>query len=132
MIEAKNLRIGNFVAEILVDGISNCNRQVLDTEEDFPICKISGKDIYDLSRKRRPKSPYIDVTEIPITIEWVERFSFKWSKYYDWWSHKNPYILLNKDFSLKEEPYSTKIKPKYVHELQNIFYWLTGSELELK
>ena len=109
--EAKELRIGNYVD--LYGTMATVRR-------------------FDFN-DRAPSGLAVDESKpIPITEDWLIKLGFKWSKMYNWWRFKNPYILLNKDFSLKEKPFGIEIKCEYVHELQNLFFALTGIELKIK
>lgn len=75
---------------------------------------------------------------IPITEEWLRKFGFEYEKQtvggYERWEIKSPkggkIKFLDKKFTWDAGEYSTYIL--YVHELQNIYFALTGKELELK
>lgn len=145
MIDIKELRVGNYVAEILVDGIENMNTHSVNTDEDFPIIQITAKDIFRLSKKRKPKFPYIDIAAIPLTEEWLLNFGFEKRdiKHGDGSVSMGVYInnpiiiIIDEDFIVCRSRPDNKSKwnyinsVKYLHQLQNLFYCLSGKELEL-
>lgn len=73
-----------------------------------------------------------DLFGIPLTEEWMVRFGFKKDGFYnsaERWICR--YILLfkgNGHFILCDYPLTTI---KYVHQLQNLYFALTGSELTI-
>lgn len=83
-------------------------------------------------------------TPIKLTEEWLERLGFKMEViedgtgyYYNLKLSGDKYcdlslISLNKNGVIKValHPYETMFAYKYVHELQNVFYAVTGAELE--
>lgn len=75
---------------------------------------------------------------IPLTEEWLIKFGFEWDK-----SQKDYYINIEEDnqicINLKEQVFyigcgfewgAVKGKSKYVHQLQNLYFALTGEELK--
>ena len=124
--EAKNLRIGNLLhyQEQIVQVMATSNHvNKWDLELGY------FKDSIGFQRK------IDDVKRIPLTEEWLIRLGFD---------------LVVKEgnqgefrvYQLNEITYNTNhgwwwrhqltVQPKYVHELQNLFFALTGRELELK
>jgi hypothetical protein len=118
--EAKNLRIGNFVSD-------------LNASDSF-FAKVKKLD-YSRCYYGQFHSAYSDLKPIPITEEWLIKFGFN---------------LVVKEgnqgefrvYQLNEITYNTNhgwwwrhqltVQPKYVHELQNLFFAIIGTELELK
>jgi hypothetical protein len=79
-----------------------------------------------------PKFNLRDLSEISITDEWLIKFGFE---IFPWrWVKKSKSdfgIRLNiKTYSYEVEG-NTAVKLEYVHQLQNLYFVLTGEELEL-
>ena len=98
--------------------------------------KESSVNISDLGRNMRVIVQYEYVSPIPITPEWLERFGFKkhlaFEKRID---EKNSiaYSVPNTLTSIYTMGALVQFcHIKYVHQLQNLFYALTGGELTLK
>lgn len=82
---------------------------------------------------------------IPLTPEWLEKFGFK-SDLEDWYyitTVKDQYLASNphgvylsntdpEDESKHADEFSVKLDIRYVHQLQNLYFALTGSELQVK
>lgn len=115
--KSNELRIGNLIL-IAYAGIEGKEWRIYPT-------KIS--DIIDI--EWHPD----DYRPIPLTNEWLVKLGFKWSDKYCLWTIENPlYFPLRSDFSLVIFRRGIKIKPDYVHELQNLYFALTGEELTIK
>lgn len=119
--DARELRIGNWVLEKqnkLLGEIFNITRTT---------CRIFvDNELEDL------KPSLEDIEPIPLTEEWLEMFGFKM----DWHiSHKDEYFCMfqegDKYYYTADEHHWTSEPFKHVHQLQNLFYALTGKELEL-
>lgn len=81
---------------------------------------------------------------IPITPEWLERMGFEkddsgvemsHEDYCEWYEKLFPIIgwlvqSSSKEYLFDEETDTLRIK--YVHQLQNLYYALTGTELDIK
>lgn len=72
---------------------------------------------------------------IPITPEWLERLGFEkmppknhWEEYWD----KGILRLYITDGKISPIAVIHSKKPKYVHQLQNLYHALTGEELTIK
>ena len=124
MIQAKEFRIGNLV-------------HIVDPLAGFVEAEISAGAICDISEMERlgKPMPYIP---IELTEEWLLRFGFQKDK-----KGRLQYFCLFDEnlvvkFTLMTIDFSTikangcKLDVKYVHQLQNLFYALTGQELEIK
>jgi hypothetical protein len=140
----QELRIGNYVY-----GVSDRIEQVIQLSE----TKVTT----DIIKINAPMEIGLDdISPIPLTEEWLLKFGFKVK---DRKSHLNTYIfyiptfeidycLFYADFRLDyglyveytDSPFSEddeKLYPitfgiKYVHQLQNLLYSLTGEELTIK
>lgn len=79
-----------------------------------------------------------DVEPIPLTEEWLLKFGFEKKPMYG--KHNRYFFIKNKLYYCQHDFYSfvysnnsLEIKePKYVHQLQNLYFALTGEELTLK
>jgi len=118
--EAKNLRIGNFISDA--------------NASDSFFAQVKKLD-YSRCYYGQFHSAYSDLKPIPISEEWLIKFGF---------------VLVVKQgnqgefrvYQLNEITYNTNhgwwwkhhltVQPKYIHELQNLFFAITGTELELK
>ena len=126
--KASELRIGNLVFFISkyeffeVTDISSYNN-TLSSEE---YCR-------DLS----------EFQPIPLTEEWLVKFGFEKddngseieSDYFQWYEMDFPLIGLLVQSDCKEYVFdenSDTLRIKYVHQLQNLYFALTGEELTLK
>jgi hypothetical protein len=122
MIEVRELRIGNWVDE---DG-KHINVYAID-EDGVNGC-VNPNDGLEIE--------YIDAQPIPLTAEWLERLGFEKKAggiSYD----KVKLSLYIGDTILSEESGRTYFNswailehtPKFVHQLQNLYFVLTGEEL---
>lgn len=112
---AKELRVGNLVNTTTAGNV--CNTLV-------PIEIIDGT--------------YIDNAEwffpIPLTTEWLERFGFDVGN--NFYFTRGDFDISYIDDDIIYERYtvrwqkSVSIKIQYVHQLQNLYFALTGEELE--
>lgn len=125
--DAKELRIGNHVKAI--NRIEEIGVSTFQNLEDF-----IENDIY------KP---------IPLTEEWLEKFGFerysnqaykslKWTLddtgfVSDWFYLKRTHINTNGIFTVEAFKFGSKLRRlDYVHQLQNLYFALTGEELEIK
>jgi len=123
--EINELRIGNYVwdnysGEMIVAGI-NLNNIFIRKNKNTPSGEIEIKFI-------KP---------IPLTEECLIKFGFKqWGTYKHLWKIKNihGFTIIKEsenEYFLNEYPYYRFINNpmKYVHQLQNLYFALTGKEL---
>ena len=121
--EAKELRIGNWIN---VTFSSIVKQQVVD-------CMCDS-----VNTKCHESLPFDFIEPIPLTEEWLLKFGFiKRNEYeFDFWQNsmwklkeykKKKYYIL---FHCSDEVDCTLIK--YVHQLQNLYFALTGEELQIK
>ena len=117
--KAQELRIGNLIKVI-------SSKQTFDSY----ITQAKG---YDIVRIEEKSFTYWNYEPIPLTEEWLLKFGFR---------TEEPYSFELDDISINTKRelmwIFTKCKnnvelefPKYVHELQNIYFALTNNELEI-
>ena len=126
MIESKELRIGNYVHE-----------------KDYglrKVVKIDNRDGHDnLYRDAYGDASGGIIKPIPLTEEWLVKFGIltfkdisndkdKGSIYFD--SDTNSFYIYSGMGSY--ESYGFEVKCEYVHQLQNLYFALTGEELTIK
>jgi len=69
-----------------------------------------------------------EVSGIPLTEEWLKKID--WNGYI--YLHFNSYFSMDTSGHIYYRSDYTGINVSYVHELQNLYFALTGTELELK
>jgi hypothetical protein len=112
--EAKDLRIGNYYLDI------NDN-----------LSEISGYELWQMTTKENKGNLGImEYQPIPLTEDWLLKFGFE-----GWDLGKYTIILTNGNFfdfqnGLEGVPIAKNIK--HVHQLQNLYFALTGEELKIK
>tara|TARA_R110000868_G_scaffold256359_2_gene513078 strand:+ start:510 stop:872 length:363 start_codon:yes stop_codon:yes gene_type:complete len=117
----KELRLGNWVNFKFSDSNSNvmiCHNDLKNFERNIRIGEFNN--IY------KP---------IPLTEEWLLRFGFRDLGYGEW--EKGDIILDNEYtdkgiWNIRETVSHLSIDVKYVHQLQNLYFALTGEELTIK
>jgi hypothetical protein len=67
---------------------------------------------------------------IPINSEWADKFGFKCIFTHDDHHYYNGFLALDRDFQPFD--YDIKYEIEYVHQLQNLYYAITGCELTIK
>lgn len=67
---------------------------------------------------------------IPLTYEWLERFGWVKSKDRSYFWHDSNFTLWFNDNGLFIESVGGKLYIKQVHQLQNLYFALTGEELQ--
>ncbi len=130
MINIKELRLGNLVY------IINRNSEVhLPNEIPFKVLTI-GLDVECLMYKINPvtvekwnKYYYKDLSPIPLTEEWLLKFGFKQKNGIKCWVNEDVEICFE-TLANYYRLYPRTNKIKYVHQLQNLYFALTGSELQ--
>ena len=127
--EAKNFRVGNFVEQPnRIGKVSEVWQEAL---------RLEGyNNAYD----------YIHTKPIPLTKEWIDKFGFDDSEYKDGYTGVEFRTNMTMDFVLTkpkimgewQDYYAYDLGQhrfvglQYVHELQNLFFAITTTELELK
>ena len=112
------LRIGNLIFQSgQITTIENISRSINDWE------RVNNKRLFDCA-------------PIPITEEWLLRFGFtKHSTNPFWFRKKQICISLVGAIELISwdmQVFKIDSKAEYIHELQNLYFALTGEELTLK
>lgn len=151
MIEARELRIGNLIYTEEEDGSMDVS-EVIEFKSDLSMYINEGELIG--KRQKRTEdytwvSPSCPKKPIPLTEEWLVRFGFEKIKSHDFGDYEyhkfingSEYLVWFTDYSIsiggsraeisKGLCYSSDCIIKYVHQLQNLYFALTGQELELK
>jgi len=122
MIKANELRIGNLLNYDTSEG------DVVVITTDFGTMQWATVD---------PKGFNLVHSPIPLTEDWLVKLGFEktmtWTYTIDLLgSLKLVYYLGEKGWSLGFKNYSDFSNLKYLHELQNLYFALTGKELEMK
>lgn len=137
--EAKHLRIGNYIQDVNHPE-RECIVFRLTSGCDYSIAYSYNKAFEDSYAHQRMDA----LQPIPLTEDWLLRFGFDKetrvgeNKYY-----KDRYLIENGISQFFDNGYSFRITTdnqnsthaasvKYVHQLQNLYFALTGTELELK
>ena len=131
--EVRELRIGNYLeSKVDYDGwgfaVSKGNY--------FSIKEFNGNYLHKWSDMGASGSFSLDdAIPIPLTEEWLLKFGFVSNPYQDIYYIKNGdnsfVIDINKTRG-KLELFWKHIDLKYVHQLQNLYFALTGEELTIK
>ena len=118
--KAQELRIGNYVKLFL-------------NHEDYDVIQIKIDDLYYINQKNGIYEP------IPLTEEWLEKFGYEWSIFHQAWHRLGFVFDLSERGVMGYYMHMTKrnneiVCPEiiYVHQLQNLYFALTGEELILK
>jgi len=109
--KATELRIGNLVGSY-------------NKGEEDRVLTINAQNI--LVEAKANKQGYTRYRPIPLTEEWLLKFGFERNKYALTSFIKNDVIISTDKFI-----YMSRTKLKYVHQLQNLYFALTGEELKL-
>lgn len=112
MIQANELRIGNWVYQ--------------NQRNDF--VRIDGGDIWNIQSNIITEK---DIKPIPLTPEILEKAGFKESLISKDYIYKG-FMMLHKTEGYMCSPFDFMKKVTYVHELQNLYFALTGEELNIE
>ena len=126
--KASELRIGNYI-------------KLMYNYEDFETLQVTLVDISDIEKKNGDFEP------IPLTEEWLYKFGFvdidKRDHDYNTYTDSNHDYYLQSDVRRKDGKYTildnsfddlrdfTMVDIGYVHQLQNMYFALTGEELTI-
>ncbi len=137
--KASELRIGNYVDMINRNGVVHLPYRV-----ELKVLTISGNSIEYLPMDKNPaqvekwSNQWIgDICEIPITEQWLLKFGFVKDDTYPnaiFESKNEDLFAIQADKSKWHHIWdgSYTVAPmEYVHQLQNLYFALTGNELEL-
>ena len=124
--KANELRIGNYVNVFL-------------NNVDYNTIQIKVDDLYYIIQKNGVYEP------IPLTKEWLEKFGFKYTSSnnsYLTYTKSNYYLQMdvrkaNNKWKIFDDVISdlvefAKVDITHVHQLQNLYFALTGKELTIK
>lgn len=118
----QELRLGNLVIRM----------DAMNLPFTMPVCRIDGDGFVALSAGSHSVSCTMkELSPIPITPEWLERAGF--TEQANAWNGPNKEFDFGL-FAYEGDPYtynSCECNPKveYVHQLQNLYFVLTGEEL---
>lgn len=127
MIQANELRVGNYILKSLKSGQGRKIESKTGCQDIVRIFENTGSFNYE---------------PITLTENWLLRFGFeKKVNNFGQWFNKGVYLLeyqfISDSYTLrksinKDESILLNDKVKYVHQLQNLYFALTGTELTLK
>lgn len=129
--EAKNLRIGNFVKD---RGNKVIRIDFMEYQESGYSTKF-GQRMFLGNEEVHSMTEYTDYAiPIEITEEWLSKLGFTRDNETDYrWYLLDKSIAYDADDNFIRIAYSWEFgKRKYVHELQNLFFVLTGNELSIE
>ena len=126
--KANELRIGNYI-------------KLMFNYEDYELLQVTSDELVDVDKKRADYEP------IPLTEEWLYKFGFKdiekSDNDYITYTDSNHDYYLQLDVRRRDGKYTildnsfddlrdfSMVDISYVHQLQNIYFVLTGEELTL-
>lgn len=121
--KANELRIGNLVNYRVRDNLDPRKEWLQYTQIDWQDLRILSHNMGD------------GFEPIEITKDWLHRLGFEYNDMILTWSHQDQYLpsltlTNNGTYIIDGMAYSPELR--YVHQLQNLFFALTGKELELK
>lgn len=142
---ANELRIGNLVYTTLIDEDDllrkkDDNLHIVDADD---IKSISD---WEFNGKKKIKGIYCISYPIPLTEEWLLKFGFKKETlgddegfFYSYRLKNDVYCDLsflsgdkNGYLEVTLFPYEQWFRYRYIHQLQNLYFALTGEELKIK
>jgi hypothetical protein len=127
--KASELRIGNYV-QANSSFIKGEPMMVTELISDDGETKIQAWCISPKCRAYGNSNNAID--PIPLTHDWMMRFEWAGLDGVRYVFKDNEYYSISEDGSLFFERTYTATDVMYVHQLQNLYFALTGSELEIK
>ena len=138
--ELKDLRKGNYV----LDRSGNLIR--IDWfEYGDKLCMDNTIDVKGVEHRLHPFTEYIQYAKpIKLSDEWFERLGFQKDRNGNWWKGwvtgylefiaggggcYYPQVGQSPEISFQKEQIVAICRIKYVHELQNLWYWIAREEL---
>ena len=142
--EIRELRIGNWVK--IKDEFNDFDLPLETTEfkiKGFNDGSVHGKDVHILFWYIKNKifgttcagSLTSEVEPIPLTEEWLLKVGLNFNNTFGFSSNKICVFNNLKRVNIHYDKFSCDYEfvcPKYVHQLQNLYFALTGEELEIK
>jgi hypothetical protein len=126
--KANSLRIGNLVSQ---NGFYGYVYSIESAEPRNDI-RFSDKDIITLFDNGMTYVPIDEIEPIPLTEEWLIKFGFnKVCSMYIRISDINEMEFFDNIITFKDWFCKLEKKIQYVHQLQNLYFALTGEELKL-
>lgn len=143
VMELRDLSKGNYVLDrggklLLIDWFE-CGDK---------ICMESILEVNGIQHKVHPYTELIQFAKpIELSDEWYVRLGFEKDRNGHWWKgwvtgylefieggmgYYYPQVGQSPEMSFQKEQIVTLCRIKYVHELQNLWYWITREELKLK
>lgn len=119
MIEVKELRIGNYVQPKNNSGKEATVGTVFAIGS-YLVSVNGNNNQYD----------YHQIEPVQITGDILSKCEFVKQEYNDTVVYYNPLMTLDAYFRLNIDGYNIEVK--YLHQLQNLYFYLTGEELEVK
>jgi hypothetical protein len=129
MLKASELRIGNLVSQ---NGFYGYVYSIESAEPRNDI-RFSDKDIITLFDNGMTYVPIDEIEPIPLTEEWLIKFGFnKVCSMYIRISDINEMEFFDNIITFKDWFCKLEKKIQYVHQLQNLYFALTNTELTIK
>ena len=125
--EIKELRVNNIVIATLCDG----------SKKELPIKRIEE---FGKNEIMETQGGWNDIEPIPLTEEWLIKFGFEWNeelrsfekKGFRWLAKS---VEMNASYQLWDNINRCMLSNQmywHVHQLQNLYFALTGEELTIK
>ncbi|MEG0848530.1 MAG: hypothetical protein RSE50_00700 [Myroides sp.] len=143
ILDVKDLRIGNIVCDDTTFKTFNFIESIIFKNGEYAVSLRNKHYATWLEHNGEPM-----IFGIPLTEEWLIKLGFEDTKDYhyrdktikdyavkEWFNSEFSYIFTikkgNVEFGSMEYPNTEPKPPKYVHELQNLYFSFTGKELIL-
>lgn len=126
MINANELRIGNIVA------IKDQEKYIVGEPNEYAVTDIGDR--VGLVNRGKQQWAIEEINPIPITSEWLLKFGFAQINHiHDGEIFKKDWLRVSSDvFAWEWRGGYIKNAPRYIHQLQNLYFALTGEELTIK
>lgn len=127
--KSNELRLGNLI---------KIGGNTLDTYQTFKPSKVNLAILNEIERENeeRPDAILSVFQPIPLTEEWLLKFGFEWSIFHQAF-HKDNFVFDLNEFDVGIYSMTTfkrghvlNQRIEYVHQLQNLYFALTGEELK--
>lgn len=129
--DARELRIGNYVTDEFYESFKNVN--IVSSINEYGVnLFIEDDGNYPECAKTWIEPEYRNdvIFGIPLTEEWLLKFGFLSNPYDDIYELDGFYLdAICIDLNLGVQYYYNGLEIKYVHQLQNLYFALTGTEL---